>query len=174
MSAPRGFFGVGVEGISKPLNFGAVMRTAHAMHAAFLFSVGKSPHLRVERGSDTSAAERHTPYYEWESLDDMRLPRGCKLVAVELVEGAVELPQFLHPLQAAYLLGPEKGSVSEAALTAADHVVKIPSKFCVNVGLAAAFIMYDRMIYLGGYPARPAPSAPPPGTALWERLRKLP
>ncbi len=35
------------------------------------------------------------------------------------------------------------------------HVVKIPTRFCVNVGLAGAIIMYDRLLAHGGYPARP-------------------
>jgi hypothetical protein len=34
-------------------------------------------------------------------------------------------------------------------------VVKIPTRFCVNVGLAGAIVMYDRLLAHGGYPARP-------------------
>jgi len=34
----RGYFGIGVEGISKAYNLGAVLRTAHAFGASFAFS----------------------------------------------------------------------------------------------------------------------------------------
>ncbi len=171
---PRGYFGVGLEGVSKPLNLGAVMRTAHAFHASFLFTLAESPSLRVVKHADTSVSHRHVPYYAWADLDEMRLPHGCKLVAVELTDDAEELPQFRHPLQAAYMLGPEKGSISDEVLAVADHVIKIPTRFCINLGLAAAIVLYDRSLYLGGYPVRPAPSAPAPGSANWERLRNLP
>ena len=37
----------------------------------------------------------------------------CKLVGVELIDDAIELPSFHHPKQAAYVLGPEMGSLSK-------------------------------------------------------------
>jgi hypothetical protein len=42
-----------------------------------------------------------------------------------------------------------------------DFVVKIPTKFCVNVGLAGALVMYDRMICLGRYAERPVRTGGP-------------
>jgi len=33
------------------------------------------------------------------------LPKGCRLVGVELLDEAVDLPNFAHPQQAAYVLG---------------------------------------------------------------------
>jgi len=34
-------------------------------------------------------------------------------------------------------------------------VVKIPTKFCVNVGIAGAILMYDRLITRGRFAPRP-------------------
>ncbi|MEO0399056.1 MAG: RNA methyltransferase [Pseudomonadota bacterium] len=146
----RGYFGIGSERISKAMNLGAVLRTAHAFDARFVFTLGVQHRVRDVLHADTSAAERHVPLYDWPTLDDMRLPKGCALVGVELDERAAVLPRFRHPLQAAYLLGPEKGSLSEEAVAACDHLIKIPTKFCVNLSVAAAIVMYDRMIALGG------------------------
>ena len=56
---------------------------------------------------------------------------------------------------AAYILGPERGELSPDLAARCDWVIKIPTQFCVNVGIAGAIIMYDRMIALGRYPARP-------------------
>ena len=67
----------------------------------------------------------------------------------------MELPRFRHPQRAAYIFGAERLSLSPAVLARADHVVKIPMKFSINVGMAGAIILYDRLISLGNYPPRP-------------------
>src|SRR3546814_6086454 len=105
----RGYFGVGVEGIYKPMNAGAIMRTAHAFGASFVFTVGAAYSKREGGQTDTSRAPEHLPLHEFASIAELRLPRGCDLVGVELVEGAIELPSFRHPRRAAYVLGPERG-----------------------------------------------------------------
>lgn len=151
----RGYFGIGAEEISKPMNLGALMRTAHAFGASFFFTVNAAPKLGEAYNSDTSRSFGHLPYYAYDSIGDLRLPKGCALVGVELTDDAVELPQFMHPAAGAYVLGRERGSLSPALLARCAHVVKIPTKFCLNVGIAGALVMYDRLIALGGYPARP-------------------
>ena len=35
----RGYFGIGAEGISKPMNLGNLIRSAHAFGASFVFLV---------------------------------------------------------------------------------------------------------------------------------------
>ena len=57
----------------------------------------------------------------------MALPQGCKLVGIELIDDAVDLPSFRHPLRAAYVLGPEHGSLSPELLARCDYVVRIPT-----------------------------------------------
>ncbi|MHA1567115.1 MAG: RNA methyltransferase [Alphaproteobacteria bacterium] len=151
----RGYFGVGVERISKAMNMGAIMRTAHAFGASFIFTVDAVPGISESRKSDTSTAWAQLPFYEFDDVASMRMPHGCALVGVELIEDSVELPSFRHPSQAAYILGPERGNLSPEMLARCDHVVKIPTQFCVNVGVAAAIVMYDRLRNLGRF-------APPP------------
>ena len=151
----RGYFAVGVEGISKPMNVGAIMRTAHAFGASFVFTIDAAYSKREGGRSDTSDAPEHLPLHEYDTLDDFALPRGCELVGIELTDDAVDLPSFRHPRQAAYVLGPERGSLSPELIARCAHVVKIPTRFCVNVGLAAAIVMYDRVLTLGRFPARP-------------------
>ncbi|MEZ6022387.1 MAG: RNA methyltransferase [Hyphomonadaceae bacterium] len=158
----RGYFGIGAEEISKPMNLGALMRTSHAFGASFFFTINANPKVRDAYNSDTSRSFDHVPYYPWDSVGDMLLPKGCTLVGIELTDDAVELPRFQHPQAAAYVLGRERGSLSPALLEKCQFVVKIPTKFCINVGLAGALVMYDRLLALGGYPARPImPGGPP-------------
>jgi tRNA G18 (ribose-2'-O)-methylase SpoU len=151
----RGYFGIGVEGISKPMNLGSLMRTAHAFGASFVFTIGAA-YARLEgRHADTSDASANVPLYEFKSLAEFRLPERCALVGVELLDDAIELPSFRHPRACAYVLGAERGSLSPDLVAHCDHVVKIPTKFCVNVALAGGLVMYDRVLSLGGYAARP-------------------
>jgi tRNA G18 (ribose-2'-O)-methylase SpoU len=151
----KGYFAIGVEGISKAMNLGAVMRTANAFGASFVFTVAAHHRTRDIFRSDTARTARNLPWYSWESVDEMVLPKGCALVGIELVDEAIELPSFRHPRAAAYVLGRERGDLSEAMLERCEHVVKIPTKFCVNLAVAAAITMYDRAVCLGGYPERP-------------------
>ncbi|HWA01575.1 MAG TPA: RNA methyltransferase [Caulobacterales bacterium] len=158
----RYYFGIGAEEISKPMNLGALMRTAHAFGASFFFTINAAPKVREAYNSDTSRSFDHLPYYAFDSVDAVLLPKGCTLVGVELTEDAVELPTFKHPNKAAYVFGRERGSISPALMSRCAHVVKIPTKFSLNVGLAGALVMYDRTVAMGGYPPRPImPGGPP-------------
>ena len=157
----RGYFGIGVEGISKAMNAGSIMRSAHAFGASFVFTVGAVYQQNEGGKSDTSDALAQLPLYEFDDAASLRLPKGCSLVGVELIDGAADLPSFRHPGRCAYVLGPERGSLSAELLDLCDHKVKIPTQFCVNVGVAAAIVMYVRTLSLGRYAPRPVRSGGP-------------
>jgi tRNA G18 (ribose-2'-O)-methylase SpoU len=166
----RGYFAVGVDGISKPMNLGNLMRIANAFGASFFFSVAEQLKLNDARNADTSATQGALPFYPFKNADEVRLPVGCRLVGVEITEDAVELPRFRHPQRAAYLFGAERHSISPAMLKRCEFVVKIPMKFSINVGMAGAIVLYDRLISSGGFGERPvvpggkAPVPPPAHT----------
>lgn len=150
----RGFFGIGVEGLSKPMNAGNLFRTAHAFGGSFVFTIAATYSVKAAR-SDTSKTPHSLPWYLYDTPAELALPEGCQLVGIELLDDATELPSFRHPLRAAYVLGPEMGSLSPALLKRCDHVIKIPTSFCVNVGVAGAIVMYDRLVTLGKFAERP-------------------
>ncbi len=156
----RGYFAIGAERISKPTNLGNLLRSAHAFGAKFFFTIGAHPRA-FEAWSDTSKAPLHLPVYHWKSASEMVLPLRCKLVGIELIESATDLPAFRHPIHAAYVLGPELGILSDELLSRCDTVIKIPTAFCINVAMAGAIVMYDRMRSLGSFPDRmKAPATP--------------
>ncbi|MEL7231125.1 MAG: RNA methyltransferase [Pseudomonadota bacterium] len=159
----KGYFAIGAEGISKPMNLGALMRTANAFGASFVFSVKAEDRTKIAYKSDTSRTFKTVPYYQWDSIEDIVLPRECQMVGVELTEDAVDLPEFKHPRMAAYVLGPERGNLSEAMQARCDHIIKIPTKFCINVSLAGALVMYDRVRSMGGWRDRPVMPGGPKG-----------
>ena len=163
----RGYFAIGAERMSKSLNLGNLMRSAHAFGAAFTFTIGAN-YSAHEAYADTSRSQLHLPHYNWHGLDEIAFPQGVKLIGIELVEGAIDLPSFRHPLRAAYVLGPERGSLSDPLLERCDYVVKIPTSFCVNVAMAGAIVMYDRVKSLARFADRPihegGPTTAPPTT----------
>jgi tRNA G18 (ribose-2'-O)-methylase SpoU len=152
--SPKGYFAIGAERMSKALNLGNLMRSAHAFGASFTFTVGAT-YQALEARADTSKGQWQIPHYNWGSSAEMVLPQGCKLVGVELVDDAIDLPSFRHPLRAAYILGPEQGSLSPELISRCAYVVKIPSNFCVNVAMAGAIVMYDRVKSLARFADRP-------------------
>ena len=82
----RGFFGIGIEGVSKALNVGSLMRTAHAFDAAFVFTVNAEYHRRKGEKADTSHTGQHIPFYSFPNVESMILPQGCELVGVEITD----------------------------------------------------------------------------------------
>lgn len=162
---PRGYFAIGAERTSKALNLGNLMRSAHGFGASFTFTIGAT-YQALEARADTSKGQWHLPHYNWRGLGEMQLPSGCRLVGVELLDEAVDLPSFRHPLRAAYVLGPERGSLSPELVARCDHVVKIPTAFCINLAMAGAIVMYDRVKCLAPFADRPVREGGPETVAI--------
>ena len=145
--------GLGSEIASWAAELAAEGGSAPAFGAGFLFTVQGS-NSKNKAYSDTSQSTHQLPFFEYDTVVEMKLPDHCQLVGIELIDGAVELPTFKHPVQAAYVLGPEKGNLSAEMLNRCDHVIKIPTSFCINVATAGAIVMYDRVVSLGRFGQR--------------------
>lgn len=157
----RGYFAIGVEGISKAVNLGNLLRSAHAFGASFVFTIGADGNA-LEMRSDTSKAATHLPLYHWRSLAELKLPKGCSLVGVEILDEAADLPSFPHPVRAAYVLGPERGVLTPELAARCQHLVRIPAAFSLNVATAGAIVMYDRLRSLGRFAPSPRERRPSP------------
>jgi len=158
LARSRGYFGIGAEGVSKSANVGALLRTAHAFGASFCFTIGAGFDPRAGRAADTADTPGHVPLWRFASAEQMQLPQGCVLIGVELLEDATDLPSFRHPLNAAYVLGPERASLSPALLARCRHVVRIPTRFALNLAVAGALVLYDRLLQHGRFAERPVMS----------------
>ncbi len=157
----RGYFGIGAEGVSKSANMGALLRTGHAFGAAFCFSIGAGWDARAGRQADTADTPAHVPLWRFPDLASLHLPRECALVGIELLDDAVDLPSFRHPLNAAYVLGPERSGLSGPLRARCRHVVRIPTRFALNLAVAGALVLYDRLLQHGRYTDRPVAAGGP-------------
>lgn len=167
----RGYFAVGVDGVSKAMNLGNLQRIAHAFGASFFFTINAQVRTRHVENADTSRAAGQMPVYSYAEPAELRLPQGCRLVGVEITDEAVDLPRFRHPGRAAYVFGSERMSLSPEVLAACEFVVKIPTRFSINVGMAGAIVLYDRLVSSGAYGERPVrpggPAADLPPIHRW-------
>jgi tRNA G18 (ribose-2'-O)-methylase SpoU len=176
----KGYFGIGVEGVTKAMNVGTLFRTAHAFGASFVFTVNAQYRRQDGGRSDTSDTPGALPTYHFAGIEAFLLPQGCRLVGIEITPDAIELPSFRHPRQVAYLLGAEREGLSPAAQGLCDFVVRIPTRFSVNLGVAGAIVMYDRLVSLGRFADRgvaaggPDTALPVPvfGEPVWKRRRR--
>ena len=61
----RGYFGIGIEGVSKQYNVGNLFRTAHAFGASFVYTVNARYSKTKGHKTDTSKAIEHMPFYNF-------------------------------------------------------------------------------------------------------------
>ena len=75
----RGYFAIGVEGISKAVNLGNLLRSAHAFGASFVFTIGVDEKA-LHAHTDTSKALDPSAALPLPQPTELKLPKGCSLV----------------------------------------------------------------------------------------------
>lgn len=150
----RGFFGVAIYHPKWSCNVGTLLRSAHNFGASFLVTIGRRYRPQP---SDTTNATAHLPLFEYRSMDELVLPKGTRIVGVELAEGARPLPDYCHPDRCLYLLGAEDYGLPPAILKRCHDVIMIPGlPHCLNVATVGSIVLYDRSVkgvYANGQPA---------------------
>lgn len=73
------------------------------------------------------------------------IPLGATPVAIELIEGAKPLTNYIHPKSAFYVFGPEDGSLNKEVLSWCEDVIYIPTQGCMNLAATVNVVLYDRM-----------------------------
>ena len=135
---------IGLVNPKSPSNVGAVMRAAGCYGAEAVFFTGRRYGLAARFHTDTKDASRTIPLTGVDCLVESA-PENTGIVCVELVEGAVPLPEFRHPARALYIFGPEDGTISQDVIDRADAVVYVPTVGCMNLAATVNVLLYDRM-----------------------------
>jgi len=128
----------------SPSNVGAVLRAAGCYGATAVYYSGKRFARAEKYHQDTSNVNKNIQFRAAESFTEA-LREDQQLVCVELVEGAISLPEFVHPENALYVFGPEDGSIQQSLICAADSVVYIPTIGCMNLAATVNVLLYDRI-----------------------------
>lgn len=139
------FFGIGILNGKTPENLGVLWRSAQNLGASFIFTIGNR---YAKQACDTHNAVKSMPYFHYENFEEFykNLPKGARLVGVELADGAQPLETFNHPRRCVYLLGAEDHGLSNVAIEKSHFLVKFKSQLSLNVSVAGSIVMYDRGI----------------------------
>ena len=139
------FFGIGIQNGKTPENLGVLWRSAQNLGASFIFTIGNR---YAKQACDTHNAVKSMPYFHYETFEAFfeNLPKGCRIVGVELTENAKDLEAFNHPRRCVYLLGAEDHGLTKQAIEKCHFLVKFKSQLSLNVSVAGSIVMYDRQL----------------------------
>jgi tRNA G18 (ribose-2'-O)-methylase SpoU len=138
-------FGIGIVNVKHDVNVGALLRAAYNFGAAFVFTIGRRYR---KMATDTMNAAGTLPLFHCATVSNLATitPYSWPRVAVELSDGAIDIRRYTHLKRCVYILGPEDGDIPAAIRAACHTTIVIPTRQCLNVGVAAAVVMYDRLI----------------------------
>jgi tRNA(Leu) C34 or U34 (ribose-2'-O)-methylase TrmL len=143
---------IGLTDPKNPENVGAVMRAAGCYNASSVTYTGQRYNRAKARSNvlqtDTKNVVARIPLSHVESFK-ATLPSGAVPVAIELVEGASSLVDFVHPENAYYIFGPEDKSLTKDVVNWCQHVIYIPTVGCMNLAATVNVVLYDRLVKLG-------------------------
>ncbi len=125
-------------------NVGGAMRAAGCYDAQKVVYSGDRFNRAVRLAADTQKVHEIVPLVHYEDLLTALEP-GMKLICVDLIEGAIPLPNFEHPENAMYLFGPEDGTIKQQVINKADAVVYIPTIGCMNLAASVNVVLYDKL-----------------------------
>jgi len=136
---------IGLCNPKSPSNVGAVLRAVGCYRADEVRYTGERFDRALKFQTDTKNTKGRIPLVQTHQLL-ADLPRATQVVCVELVVGAISLPDFQHPDDAIYVFGPEDGSIEQSLIDQADHVVYVPTEGCMNLAASVNVVLYDRLV----------------------------
>ncbi len=144
LDSRRHGFDVAIENWQHDLNIGSIVRTANAFLAGTVHIVGRRRWNK--RGAMVTDRYQHVLHHDTiADLSTWARERDRPIVAVDNVEGSVDVTAFDFPPDAVLLFGQEGPGLSAEALAAADATVSIKqygSTRSINAAAAAAIVMH--------------------------------
>jgi tRNA G18 (ribose-2'-O)-methylase SpoU len=143
LDSRRHAFDVAIENWQHDLNIGSIVRTANAFLAGTVHIVGRRRWNK--RGAMVTDRYQHVMHHDTVS-DLVAWAAGRPIVAVDNVEGSVDVVDAPKPADAILLFGQEGPGLTADALAAADSVVSIRqfgSTRSINAAAAAAIVMHE-------------------------------
>jgi len=143
----NGYAAIGLDNPKTPANMGSVLRAAGCYGASMVAFAGPRPRrFKISKcPTDTNKAYRQIPTLWPENLRDI-IPYDCVPVAIDLIEGAKSLPEYVHPVRAFYIFGAEDATLGKRITEWCRDTVYVPTDFCMNLAACVNVVLYDRMV----------------------------
>ena len=135
---------IGLINPKSAVNVASILRACGCFGASSVFYTGERFNHAQKFNADTQKMRRVIPTVGTDDLLAMKA-KGAVSIVVELVEGAIPLPEFEHPENAFYIFGPEDGTVPASVVEQCDRVVYIPTTNSLNLAATANVVLYDRL-----------------------------
>jgi tRNA(Leu) C34 or U34 (ribose-2'-O)-methylase TrmL len=144
----NGFYCIALDNPKSGENVGGSMRAAQIYGASLIVLGGKRPEKLIKHPTDTMKAFKHIPSVLVEDIFEA-LPFDCIPVAVDLINGAMPLPNYCHPKRAFYIFGAEDATLGKRITDRCRDIVFIPTRSCMNLAATVNVVLYDRLSKLG-------------------------
>jgi tRNA(Leu) C34 or U34 (ribose-2'-O)-methylase TrmL len=129
----------------SPQNMGSILRAAGCYQAQSIRYTGERYARAKAFQTDTKNVHLNIKVSHVDEVINAITDENLSKVAVELVEGATPLPNFVHPEDALYIFGPEDGSIEQEVVDQCDHVGYVPTVGCMNLAATVNVLLYDRL-----------------------------
>jgi tRNA G18 (ribose-2'-O)-methylase SpoU len=150
LDTKRHQFAILCSNLYNDFNISTVIRNSNAFLAKKVYVYGRRSWDK--RGSVGTHHYQHIEYLP-EDYDLKELKKNYTFVAIDNVEGAVPMDDFVWPKNTLMLFGQEQVGLPPELIAECEHVVYIKqfgSVRSLNVGCASSIAMYDYCNKLGG------------------------
>lgn len=134
---------VAIENWQHDLNIGTIVRNANAFNASAVHIIGKKHWNR--RGA--MVTDRYLNIFQHKTVEEfVSYVAGRQIIAIDNVEGSVDLSKNLLPKNAVLVFGGEGPGLSREMIKASTKMIRIEqlgSTRSVNVGVASGIVMYE-------------------------------
>jgi tRNA(Leu) C34 or U34 (ribose-2'-O)-methylase TrmL len=137
----QGYACIGLYFPKRQENIGSVLRAAGCFRAAMVAMTGRK---YQQASTDVGKIFRRIPVLQVDDLASV-LPFRAIGVAVELIDGAISLPEYEHPKRAFYVFGGEHMTLGRNVFSWCRDRIYIPSQGSLNLGACVNVILYDRL-----------------------------
>lgn len=145
----RGFACIGLDNPKNMYNIGGILRAAQNYQVSMV-TMGAC-RISARHVADTMKTYRHIPVLRLEDVLET-IPYDCVPVAIDLVEGAVPLPEYTHPERAYYIFGAEDQTLGKRILDRCRDTVYVPTYRCMNLAATVNVLLYDRAVKRNEWP----------------------
>ncbi len=142
----RGFSSIAVDSPKNVENIGGILRAAGNFGSSLI--VLGSSRVGVRHCADTMKAYRHIPVVRVDDVFDA-IPFDTVPIAVDIIEGAIPLPGYVHPERAFYIFGGEDLTLEARITDRCRDVVFVPTNRCMNLAACVNVVLYDRAVKRG-------------------------